>query len=89
MTTIASPTTNLKLNYNNRDYEFEELPHGVQLLLQDLMRMDQRINELQFELRHLQAAKQIYSINLQRTMREQENTHAHPGGDGEGTHEGG
>lgn len=67
MTTTAPPAP-VKLNFNNRDYDFSELPKQAQLLLQDMMRLEQQIGQLQFELRHLQAARQVYGTNLRQTM---------------------
>jgi hypothetical protein len=72
MTTTTAPQTNLKLNFNNRDYAFAELPRTAQLLLQDMMQLDQQIGRLQFELRHLQAARQVYGNSLRKTMNEEE-----------------
>lgn len=59
MTTTTPQATNQKLNFNNKDYEFSDLPRTAQLLPQDMMQMDQQISKLQFELRHLQAARQV------------------------------
>lgn len=70
MATTTAPQK-LKLNYKDRDYDFAELPRTAQLLLQDMVRLDQQVSELQFELRHLQAAKQIYSSNLAKAMNEE------------------
>lgn len=90
MTTTTAPQPNLKLNFNNRDYEFEELPRTAQLLLQDLMGLDQQIGKLQFELRHLQAARQVYGASLRKTMNEEATSADHEGGNGhaEGEFEG-
>lgn len=82
MTTTPTAQPNLKLNYNNRDYEFDELPRTAQLLLQDMMRLDQQIGTLQFELRHLQAAKQVYGSSLRKTMNDEAEEQGHEGGDG-------
>jgi len=86
-TTAPAPAANVKLNFNNRDYEFAELPRPAQLLLQDMMRMEQQISQLQFELRHLQAARQVYASNLRQTMAQEEGTEAGegPGEDGYGS----
>ncbi|MCP9878010.1 hypothetical protein KBZ17_15520 [Cyanobium sp. A2C-AMD] len=73
MTTTTAPQPNLKLNFNDRDYEFSELPRTAQLLLQDMMRLEQQIAQQQFELRHLQAAKQTYGASLRKAMSEEEN----------------
>lgn len=62
----------LRLNYNNRDYEYGDLPRNAQLLLQDIMRLDQQIAQLQFELRHLQAARHVYGSSLGRAINEEE-----------------
>ena len=75
MTTTA-PQTNLKVNYNDRDYDFSELPRPAQLLVQDMLRLDQQVNQLQFELRHLQAARQIYGSSLRQAMSEEESNHS-------------
>jgi hypothetical protein len=72
MTSHAEPQANVRLNFNNRDYEFSELPRNAQLLLQDIMRLDQQIGKLQFELRHLQAARQVYGSNLRQAMNDDE-----------------
>lgn len=71
MTTSSATQPALKLNFNNRDYEFDELPRTAQMLLQDMMRLDQQIGKLQFELRHLQAAKQVYGSSLRKTMNDE------------------
>lgn len=87
MTSTATAPTNLKLNYNDREYPFEELPRTAQLLLQDMVRLDQQISQLQFELRHLQAARQMYGNSLRKTMQEDEHQSDRPalaGGDGKG-----
>lgn len=77
MTSTAVPQTNLKLNFNDRDYEFSELPHNAQLILQDMVRLDQQISQLQFELRHLKAAREVFGISLSKTMRKEEESHEH------------
>ena len=71
MTATASAPTNLKVNINDRDYDFSELPRTAQLVLQDMMRVDKKINELQFELRHLQAARQLYSSGVRKAMQDE------------------
>lgn len=71
MTITTEPQVRARLKFNDRDYEFDELPRPAQLLLNDLMRIDQQIGQLQFELRHLQAAKQVYGSSLRRTMAEE------------------
>lgn len=90
-TTLTSPAeqqANVRLNYNNRDYEFSELPRHAQLLLQDIMRLDQQISELQFELRHLQAARHAYGLNLRQAMNDEEAAASdQPTGDGFEHHE--
>ena len=83
MTTTTAPQPNLKLNFNDRDYEFSELPRTAQLLLQDMMRLEQQITQLQFELRHLQAAKQTYGASLRKAMREEENAEFSVGSSGD------
>ena len=85
MTTTTAPQTNLKLNYNDRDYEFSELPPTAQVLLQDMMRLDQQVNQLQFELRHLQAAKHTYSASLRKAMNEEANAESSAGSSGDGS----
>jgi len=82
-TTAPAPAANVKLNFNNRDYEFAELPRPAQLLLQDMMRMEQQISQLQFELRHLQAARQVYASNLRQTMAQEEGGESSADGHGE------
>ena len=87
MTSTATAPTHLKLNYNDREYPFEELPRPAQLLLQDMVRLDQQISQLQFELRHLQAARQMYGTTLRKTMQDEEqqaDRAERAGGDGEG-----
>ena len=84
MTTTTAPQPNLKLNFNDRDYEFSELPRTAQLLLQDMMRLDQQITQQQFELRHLQAAKHTYGASLRKAMSEEENAEFSAGGSGDG-----
>jgi hypothetical protein len=86
MTTTTPQVTNLKLNFNNKDYEFSDLPRTAQLLLQDMMQMDQQISKLQFELRHLQAARQVYGSSLRKTMVEEETEHPSEGMDGHHSH---
>jgi hypothetical protein len=86
MTTTTPQATNLKLNFNNKDYEFSDLPRTAQLLLQDMMQMDQQISKLQFELRHLQAARQVYGSSLRKTMAEEEAEHPSEGMDGHHGH---
>lgn len=71
MTSSTATQFHPKLKFNDRDYEFNELPRTVQLLLNDLMRIDQQIGQLQFELRHLQAAKQVYGASLRKAMDEE------------------
>lgn len=71
MTTTA-PQTNPRVNYNDRDYEFSELPRPAQLLVQDMLRLDQQVHQLEFKLRHLQAARQVYGSNLRQAMSEEE-----------------
>ncbi|MEB3166091.1 MAG: hypothetical protein VKO65_05405 [Cyanobacteriota bacterium] len=68
MTSSTATQFHPRLKFNDRDYEFNELPHTAQLLLNDLMRIDQQIAQLQFELRHLQAAKQVYGASLRKAM---------------------
>lgn len=89
MTSSSATKANVKVNFNNRDYAFEELPRNTQLLLKDLMRLDEQISQLQFQLRHLQAAHHTYSASLRQAMNEQEEGEAHqPQHDiGEGSHE--
>ena len=70
MTTISAPPINLTLNFNNRDYDFSELPRTAQLLLQDMVQIDQQLSKLQFELRSLQAARQSYGIRIRQAMTE-------------------
>jgi len=82
MTSHAEPQANVRLNFNNRDYEFSELPRNAQLLLQDILRLDQQIGKLQFELRHLQAARQLYGAKLRKTMNEEATSADHEGGNG-------
>ena len=84
MTTTTAPQPNLKLNFNDRDYEFSELPRTAQLLLQDMMRLEQQITQLQFELRHLQAAKQSYGTSLRKAMSEEDNAEFSAGNSGYG-----
>lgn len=86
MTTTTPQATNLKLNFNNKDYEFSDLPRTAQLLLQDMMQIDQQISKLQFELRHLQAARQVYGSSLRKTMAEEEAEHPSEGMDGHHGH---
>ena len=87
MTTPTGLQTSLRLNYTDRDYEFSELPHTAQILLQDMVRLDQQVNQLQFELRHLQAARQMYNSSLLKSMSEQENIEFSSGGNGNGSDE--
>jgi hypothetical protein len=72
----GTPTAvgNIKVNINGQEYNFEDLPKNAQLLLQDLMRMDTEMNELQYRLRQLQAAKQVYLSSLQQTMSDENKT---------------
>jgi TolA-binding protein len=87
MTSTATAPTHLKLNYNDREYPFEELPRPAQLLLQDMVRLDQQISQLQFELRHLQAARQMHGTTLRKTMQDEEqqaDRAERSGADGEG-----
>jgi hypothetical protein len=86
MTTTTPQATNLKLNFNNKDYEFSDLPRTAQLLLQDMMQMDQQISKLQYELRHLQAARQVYGSSLRKTMVEEEAEHPSEAMDGHHGH---
>lgn len=78
MTTTTEPQTTLKLNYKDRDYDYSELPRRAQLILQDMVRLDQQVNQLQFELRHLQAARQVYSSSLLKSMNDEENDELSP-----------
>ena len=71
MTTTAAPQANLKVNINDRDYDYAELPQKAQLVLRDMMRIDQRISELQFELRHLRAARQLYGSGVRQAIQEE------------------
>lgn len=93
MTSTVAPPTNLKLNFNDREYDFSELPRNAQLLLQDMMRIDQQINQLQFELRHLQAARQVYGRSLGKAMTDEQQSEGiegqQEGGNGESHYEGG
>jgi hypothetical protein len=59
-------------------------------MLQDMMRIDQQINQLQLELRHLQAARRVYGPSIGNAMSEepQAQGNTHEGGDGEGSFEG-
>ena len=82
MTTTTAPQTTLKLNYKDRDYEFSELPRTAQLLLQDMVRLDQEVSQLQFQLRHLQAARQVYSSNLVKSMSSEESAKHSANGNG-------
>ncbi len=75
MTTTAAPQANLKVNINDRDYDYSELPQKAQLVLRDMMRIDQRMSELQFELRHLQAARQLYGSGVRQAIQEGEGMH--------------
>jgi hypothetical protein len=84
MTTATAPQVNLRLNFNNRDYEFEDLPRSAQVLLQDMVRIDQQISELQFQLRHLQAARHTYGSSLSKAMKDEEQNPDHADGDGLG-----
>ena len=83
MTSTATAPTHLKLNYNDREYPFEELPRTAQLLLQDMVRLDQQISQLQFELRHLQAARQTYGNSLRKAMQDELQEAERSGGEGE------
>ena len=88
LTSPAEQQANIRLNFNNRDFEFSELPRNAQLLLQDLMRLDQQIGQLQFELRHLQAARHVYDSNLRQVMNEEDLAGSdQPGQDGAEHHE--
>lgn len=86
MPSATAAQYHLKLNFNERDYEFQELPEKAQDLVKDLMRLEEKISELSHELRHLQAARDMYSANLRATMmREGQNPEHHDGnGDGNG-----
>jgi hypothetical protein len=88
MTSTAAPQLNVRLNFNNRDYEFEELPRTAQALLQDMMQIDKQIGQLQFELRHLQAARQVYGSSLRKTMNEEGQGNEHESGNGHNGNEG-
>lgn len=68
MSVTSTASSKMKVNINGQEHAFEDLPKNAQLLLQDLMRMDNEINELQYRLRQLQAAKQVYLSSLQQTM---------------------
>lgn len=88
LTSHAEQQANVRLNYNNRDYEFSELSRDAQLLLQDIMRLDQQIAQLQFELRHLQAARHLYGSSLRQAMNADDPASAdQPGSDGSEHHE--
>ena len=89
MTTPTEPQTTLRLNYKDRNYEFSELPRTAQILLQDMVRIEQQVNQLQFELRHLQAARQVYNSSLLQSMSEEENAEGSSGSDENGSHENG
>ena len=71
-TTTAAAQPNVRVNYKDKDYAFAELPRTAQLLLKDMMRLEQQVTQLQFELRHLQAAQQAYSSSLRKTMSAEE-----------------
>jgi hypothetical protein len=89
MTTTTAPQPNLKLNFNDRDYEFSELPRTAQILLKDMMRLEQKITEQQTELRYLQAAKHTYGASLRQAMSEEEAAEFSVGSNGDGPDENG
>ncbi|MFM7312578.1 MAG: hypothetical protein ACKO0M_05325 [Cyanobium sp.] len=84
MTTANAPHVNLRLNFNDRDYTFQELPQTAQQLLKDIAGLDQQIGQLQFDLRHLQAAREVFSTALRTTMVNQ--TQGSDDSDGNGFH---
>ena len=79
MTSSIAPQSHVKVNFNDREYEFSELPPNAQMILQDMVRLDQQIGQLQFELRHLQAAREVYGRSLGKTMNEEAASHEHSG----------
>jgi hypothetical protein len=78
MTTTTAPQITLEFNYKDRDYEYSEIPRTAQLLPQIMVRPNQQVSELQFELRHLQAKKQVYSSNLVKSVGPEETTEHSP-----------
>jgi hypothetical protein len=45
---------------DGQDYPVDQLPDGVRMMVGDLLRISQEIQELQYRLRHMQAAQQVY-----------------------------
>ena len=87
MTTTTAQQTNLKLNFNDRDYDFSELPRTAQILLQDLMLLEQKIAKEQAELRYLQAARHTYSTSLRKAMSEEQAAEFSAGSNGDSADE--
>lgn len=71
MTVQSLPSDRVKVNIDGQEYAMNDLPQNVQVILQDLMRMEQEINELQYRLRQLNAARQAYLSSLQQSMAQQ------------------
>jgi hypothetical protein len=72
--TSAANRSQVKVNLNGEEYNLEDLPKNAQMLLQDLMRMENEMNELQYRLRQMQAARQVYLANLQQVMASENTT---------------
>ncbi len=79
MTVQQIPIDQLKVNINGQEYTMQDLPQNVQVILQDLMRMEQEIKELQYRLRQLNAARQVYLSSLQQSMAQQTTSGAEAG----------
>jgi hypothetical protein len=84
MTAQQIPVEQIKVNINGQEYAMSDLPDNVQVILQDLMRMEQEIKDLQYRLRQLNAARQVYLSSLQQSVAEQSTSAAEAGSQTDG-----
>ena len=57
------------LTIDDRAYEISSIPDDIKVLVNDLIRVDQELAELQYRLRHTQAAQQTYVATIKSELK--------------------
>lgn len=57
------------LTIDNTAYEISAIPDEIKVLVNDLIRVDQELAELQYRLRHTQAAQQTYVATIKSELK--------------------
>ena len=73
MTDEASPEQSTSqpslLTIDDTAYEISSIPDEIKVLVNDLIRVDQELAELQYRLRHTQAAQQTYVATIKAELK--------------------